>query len=102
MEIRKLLRPHLLDLTPYSSARDEFKGSADVYLDANENSFGSTSKDRYRRYPDPYQHKLKQKIGQIKIYASLKKGNLGVYLQPAVSQEWHAYKDNHCQNLENQ
>ena len=66
MEIRKLLRPHLLDLTPYSSARDEFKGSADVYLDANENSFGSTSKDSYRRYPDPYQHKLKQKIARIK------------------------------------
>lgn len=53
-------------LAPYSSARDEFKGSADVYLDANENSLGSTSIDKYRRYPDPYQYALKQKIGQIK------------------------------------
>jgi histidinol-phosphate aminotransferase len=66
MEIRKLLRPHLLNLTPYSSARDEFKGIADVYLDANENAFGSTSEDKYRRYPDPYQNKLKTKIGRIK------------------------------------
>lgn len=66
MEISKLLRPHLQQLTPYSSARDEFKGTADVYLDANENAFGSTSQDRYRRYPDPYQSELKRKIGQIK------------------------------------
>lgn len=66
MEIKKLLRPHLLNITPYSSARDEFKGKADVYLDANENAFGSTSLDKYRRYPDPYQLALKTKIGNIK------------------------------------
>jgi histidinol-phosphate aminotransferase len=66
MEISKLLRPHLQQLTPYSSARDEFKGTADVYLDANENAFGSTSQDRFRRYPDPYQSALKNKIGHIK------------------------------------
>ncbi len=66
MEIKKLLRPHLLNLTPYSSARDDFKGNAKVYLDANENAFGSTSSDKYRRYPDPYQLKLKTKIGVIK------------------------------------
>lgn len=72
MEISKLLRSHLHDLTPYSSARDEFKGTADVYLDANENSFGSTSEDHYRRYPDPYQTALKQKIGEIKGIAPSK------------------------------
>ena len=66
MEIRKLLRSHLLHLTPYSSARDEFSGSADVYLDANENAFGSTSTDRYRRYPDPYQVELKGCLSKIK------------------------------------
>lgn len=66
MEIKELLRTHLLNLTPYSSARDEFKGAADVYLDANENAYGSTSEDQYRRYPDPYQNKLKVKIGAIK------------------------------------
>jgi histidinol-phosphate aminotransferase len=66
MEISKLLRPHLQQLTPYSSARDEFKGTADVYLDANENAFGSTSEDKFRRYPDPYQTALKERIAQIK------------------------------------
>lgn len=66
MEIWNLLRPHLLNLTPYSSARDEFKGTADVYLDANENAFGSTSADKYRRYPDPYQVELKKSISKIK------------------------------------
>jgi len=55
-----------LQITPYSSARDEFKGKARVYLDANENAMGSTSKDRYRRYPDPYQTELKKHIGEIK------------------------------------
>ena len=67
MDISKLLRPHLHQLTPYSSARDEFQGTADVYLDANENAFGSTSQDKYRRYPDPYQLKLKKQIGNILI-----------------------------------
>jgi len=66
MEIRSLLRPHLLNLIPYSSARDEFKGKANVFLDANENALGSTSIDKYRRYPDPYQLELKTKIGAIK------------------------------------
>lgn len=66
MEISKLLRPHLLDIKPYSSARDEFKGEADVYLDANENAIGSTSTDQYRRYPDPYQTALKAGIASIK------------------------------------
>ncbi len=66
MDINKLVRPHLLHLKPYSSARDEFKGEAEVYLDANENSYGSTSENRFRRYPDPYQLALKSKISHIK------------------------------------
>jgi histidinol-phosphate aminotransferase len=66
MEISKLLRPHLHHLTPYASARDDFMGSADVYLDANENAFGSTSENRFRRYPDPYQAELKSRIAALK------------------------------------
>lgn len=69
MEFRKLIRPHLQNLIPYSSARDEFSGSAEVYLDANENAFGSASDDKYRRYPDPYQVTLKKQIGKIKKVA---------------------------------
>ncbi len=51
---------------PYSSARDEFKGEASVYLDANENSFGSPLGVNYNRYPDPMQFKVKQRLSEIK------------------------------------
>lgn len=64
--IQHLLRKNILTLTPYSSARDEFKGKAEVFLDANENSFGSPSDEHFNRYPDPQQSELKEKISQIK------------------------------------
>src|SRR5690554_1017425 len=64
--INKLLRPHIANLTPYSSARDEYSGKAGVFLDANENPIGSITKDNYNRYPDPYQSQLKEKIAVIK------------------------------------
>ncbi|MFA9389203.1 MAG: histidinol-phosphate transaminase [Prolixibacteraceae bacterium] len=57
-----LLRPNIANLMPYSSARDEFSGSASVFLDANENPFETG----YNRYPDPYQQELKKKIGEVK------------------------------------
>ena len=50
MNIDKLIRPNVQKLKPYSSARDDFKEKAKVYLDANENPFG----DGLNRYPDPY------------------------------------------------
>lgn len=59
--IKKLVRKNILQLSPYSSAREEFKGNEGVFLDANENPYGI-----YNRYPDPYQLKLKQKIAEIK------------------------------------
>jgi histidinol-phosphate aminotransferase len=60
--LQKLIRPNVLKLKPYSSARDDFKGNASVFLDANENPYPS----EYNRYPDPHQHKLKEKISSIK------------------------------------
>jgi len=66
MEITDLVRPSILKLKPYSSARDEFKGLARVYLDANENAFGSPYAKHYNRYPDPMQEKLKAAISNIK------------------------------------
>lgn len=66
MEITDLVRPSILKLKPYSSARDEFKGEASVYLDANENAFGSPYSENYNRYPDPLQLKLKNEISKIK------------------------------------
>ncbi|MBC7848474.1 MAG: histidinol-phosphate transaminase [Chitinophagaceae bacterium] len=61
-----LLRPNIKNLTPYSSARDEFKGEASVFLDANENSLGSPLTKWYNRYPDPMQWKVKEKLAEIK------------------------------------
>lgn len=62
MNIQSLLRENIKNLKPYSTARDEFKGTADVYLDANENPFPSA----YNRYPDPLQKKVKQRISELK------------------------------------
>src|SRR5438093_7502472 len=64
--INDLVRENIRQLTPYSSARDEFKGEARVFLDANENSLGSPLTRWYNRYPDPLQWELKKKIGSIK------------------------------------
>jgi histidinol-phosphate aminotransferase len=64
--IEQLVRPNIRTLKPYSSARDEFKGEANVFLDANENSLGSPLIKWYNRYPDPLQLKVKEKISFIK------------------------------------
>ncbi|WP_187261509.1 histidinol-phosphate transaminase [Pontibacter beigongshangensis] len=64
--LESLVRPNVLKMKPYSSARDEFKGSASIFIDANENNIGSLAGSNYNRYPDPHQKKLKQKIAQLK------------------------------------
>ena len=61
-----ILRNNIRNITPYSTARDEFQGVALVNLDANENSFGSVGNGNYNRYPDPYQFELKQVVSKIK------------------------------------
>jgi histidinol-phosphate aminotransferase len=65
-EIENLVRSNIRKLKPYSSARSEFKGTASVFLDANENGFGSPLSESYNRYPDPLQAILKEKISGIK------------------------------------
>jgi len=62
MNLEQLVRPNILNLRPYSSARDEFTGEASVYLDANENPYNTA----FNRYPDPLQRKLKEKIAALK------------------------------------
>lgn len=62
----KMLRNNVKKLIPYSSARSEFEGDAQVFLDANENSLGSVLNNNFHRYPDPLQKKLKQKLSSIK------------------------------------
>jgi histidinol-phosphate aminotransferase len=61
-----ITRENMKTLKPYSSARDEFKGKEGIFLDANENSYGSPLKTNYNRYPDPLQLDLKDKLGKIK------------------------------------
>ncbi|MEO8962668.1 MAG: histidinol-phosphate transaminase [Ginsengibacter sp.] len=62
----KIVRKNIVKLKPYSSARSEYRGDAEVFLDANENSYGSPLDENYNRYPDPLQWELKQKISKIK------------------------------------
>ena len=61
-----MIRENIRKLVPYSSARDEFKGEARVFLDANENSLGSPLTKWYNRYPDPLQWKVKEALSQVK------------------------------------
>ncbi|TSD66200.1 histidinol-phosphate transaminase [Inquilinus sp. KBS0705] len=65
-DINTLLRTNIKNLTPYSSARDEYTGEASVFLDANENAFGSPLSTAYNRYPDPMQYKVKMRLSEIK------------------------------------
>ena len=60
-QLEKIVRPNILNLKPYSSARDEYTGKDAVFLDANENPFGELN-----RYPDPHQTALKEKLSRIK------------------------------------
>jgi histidinol-phosphate aminotransferase len=65
-QINNLIRPNIAQLKPYSSARDEYKGDATVFLDANENSIGSPIETNYSRYPDPLQMRLKSQLAMLK------------------------------------
>lgn len=64
--IDNLVRENIKRMKPYSTARHEFSGEASVFLDANENSYGSPIGNSYNRYPDPLHRKLKDRISAIK------------------------------------
>ncbi len=65
--LKELIRPNIYALTPYSSARDEYKGrQASVFLDANENPYDT----QLNRYPDPLQTGIKEKISGIRGVSS--------------------------------
>lgn len=65
-DIEKLIRPNILGMEPYSTARDEFSADGgpapEVFLDANENPYDWG----YNRYPDPHQKELKGILSKIK------------------------------------
>lgn len=60
-DIEKLVRENVRALIPYSCARDEFQGKEGIFMDANENPYGTLN-----RYPDPYQRELKSSVSRIK------------------------------------
>ncbi|MGN1214418.1 MAG: aminotransferase class I/II-fold pyridoxal phosphate-dependent enzyme, partial [Bacteroidaceae bacterium] len=62
-DLKSIVRPNILSLEPYSSARNEYSGKeAHTFLDANESPYNNP----YNRYPDPLQRELKQKLSLIK------------------------------------
>lgn len=61
MTLDNLVRPNIVKLIPYSSARSEYTGTGGVLLDANENPYGTLN-----RYPDPQQKRLKNMLSEIK------------------------------------
>jgi len=61
MEILDFIKKNLINFSPYTSARSEFKGTDGIFLDANENPYGN-----WNRYPDPYQNSLKNQLAFIK------------------------------------
>src|SRR4051812_10016379 len=62
ISIKDLVRPHIIGMKPYSSARLEYEGHEGIFLDANENSLGSVCSELHNRYPDPLQIKVKEKL----------------------------------------
>ena len=66
MNPEKLVRKNILELKPYTSARDKFQDG--IFLDANENSFGSVIEseiENLNRYPDPHQKQLRQSLANF-------------------------------------
>ena len=61
IKIKNIVRTNILDLIPYSSARNDYKNKDGVFLDANENPYGE-----HNRYPDPNQIELKKKLANLK------------------------------------
>lgn len=62
IDINALVRRNVLNMKPYASARDDFHGEAEIFLDANENPYPSP----YNRYPDPLQWRVKEKLAALK------------------------------------
>ncbi len=65
MKLEQYIRPDLLELQPYTSARDEFDGEAGIFLDANENAFDPLAQ-QLNRYPHPAYRELKTAIARLK------------------------------------
>lgn len=69
MDIKSLVRKNILELEPYTSARDIYESDKGILLDANENSWGSTFNSidnlQLNRYPDPHQKDLRKLVSNL-------------------------------------
>ncbi|XP_065175461.1 histidinol-phosphate aminotransferase-like [Sycon ciliatum] len=72
LDLERLVRPNILSLKPYRCARDENKGRDGLFMDANENGYGSCIPvaGELHRYPDPYQVELKTRIAAFRGVAA--------------------------------
>ncbi|MFR9649743.1 MAG: histidinol-phosphate transaminase [Rikenellaceae bacterium] len=62
-DVMALMRPNILALEPYSTARDEWQGGdIDVWIDANESPYDNG----VNRYPDPHHKILRAQLSEIK------------------------------------
>ncbi len=66
IDINSLVRDNIRNLSPYSTARDEYQGDIGIYLDANENP----NDNGVNRYPDPHHTQLRERLSQLKGVAS--------------------------------
>src|SRR5688572_16722961 len=64
-DLQGIIRPAVLNLEPYSSARSDFVGAGEIFLDANENPFGSPFGQELNRYPDPLQTTLRLRTADM-------------------------------------
>jgi len=70
--LKSLIRPNIVAMKPYSSARSDFDKTDKeyIFLDANENSYGSVLGNGFNRYPDPLQKQVRAKIAKMKLIKS--------------------------------
>lgn len=66
MSVKNLMRANIVSLDPYRCARDEFEGTAEVYLDANESwrKYIDFPGD-INRYPDPRSGAVRRALEEV-------------------------------------
>ncbi len=69
MAVKDLVRPNIVAMAPYSSARSEFSGEGKVFLDANE--YPSPLIGELNRYPDPFQKEVKEMVTQLQSFQGI-------------------------------
>ncbi|KAI7864479.1 histidinol-phosphate aminotransferase [Spinellus fusiger] len=78
--LEKIIRPNILSLAPYHSARDDY--STGILLDANENAYGPALTTHHNgdlhRYPSPSHWPIKERIVQWRGVPSVHHISLGV------------------------